>query len=84
MYGWFLIPLEQQEMFVGRARKGQQMLIQDSTSLLYPLVSREIIHNDIPPPRLVMKHNKKVFEILAKEERQFHQTLIENSISLHD
>jgi hypothetical protein len=60
------------------------MLIQDPASLLYPLVGRKIIHNDISPPRLIMKCNKNKFEILAKEEGQFHQTQIENSISLHD
>ncbi len=83
-YGWFLILSEQQKMIVAGARKGQQMLIQNLASLLYPLVGREIIHNDISPPRPVMKHSKNNFEILPEEEGQFHQTQLENSISLHD
>jgi hypothetical protein len=71
-------------MIVGGARKGQQMLIQNLASLLYPLVGKKIIHNDIFPPRPIMKHSKNNFEILLEEEGQFHQTQRENSISLRD
>jgi hypothetical protein len=71
-------------MIVGGVRKGQQMMIQNLASLLYPLVGRDIIHNDIFPPRPIMEHSKNSFEILLEEEGQFHQTQIENSISLHD
>jgi hypothetical protein len=61
-------------MIIGGARMGLQLLVQDPYSLLYPLINRKIIDNDIFPPRLVMKCSKNIFELLAKEKGQSYQT----------
>ncbi len=54
-------------MVIG-ASLGGEIHIQDVNTLLYPLVSREVIDKDISRTKLAFKWNKNTFEILIEKE----------------
>jgi hypothetical protein len=61
--GWFSILSKLEKMIVRGGGKEKLNQIKDPTSLLYPMVGKEVIDIDISPPKPTTKRNKNSFEI---------------------